>query len=138
MRNTPPTLLRCFLFGVDLDHQVSDESGPAGLVRRSYASTRIPVEVLVKRDQVMPGRIALKPLERTEDRAAAVAVEEDSNQPARDLVGDLIERHQLSRSGRTLDGEIAAEVAVINPQSFDQQVVDGHPYRPSPVGVAAE
>src|ERR1700745_3691943 len=98
----------------------------------------VPVEVLVERDEVVPRWIVLKPLVPTEDGPAAVAVEEDPDQAASDLVGDLIERHHLSGPGRALDLELLTEIAVVDPQRLYQQVVDGHPDRPSPVRVAAE
>src|SRR5438067_8396067 len=44
------------------DDQVGDEAGPPGLVRGSEAGAGVAVEVLVERDQVVPGRVLLEEL----------------------------------------------------------------------------
>ncbi len=66
------------------DDQVGDEPRPAGLVRRAEAGAGVAVEVLVERDQVVPGRVALEQLVAAEDRPPPVrALEEDPGQPRR-------------------------------------------------------
>src|SRR4029077_19718342 len=105
--------------------ELADESCPACLMGGADAHPGVAVEILVKRDQVVPGGVVLKPLVSTEHGAAAVAVEEDPDQPARDLVGDLIERHHLPGPGRALDLELLTEIAVVNAERFDEQVVNG-------------
>src|SRR5581483_12197645 len=119
--------------------QVRDEPRPAGLVRGAEARAGVAVEVLVERDQVLPGGVARRQAIGAEHRARAVlAAQEERDEPARQLVGDLREVQLHAGAGRALDREAGAEEAVVDAQDLDQEVVDRHPDRPSPVRVAPE
>ena len=97
------------------DDQVGDEPRPARLVRRAEPGAGVAVEVLVERDQVMPGRVALEQLVRRRRPAASrpSPLEEQAGQPACELVRDLRERQLAARPGRELDAEGIAEKAVV-------------------------
>jgi hypothetical protein len=72
------------------DH-IGDQPGPAGLVRRTQASTIIAVEVLVEEQIVAPPRIGLHPLRVAEARPSSVLVdEEDRHQALPEIRGDDI------------------------------------------------
>src|SRR5207247_3396929 len=97
------------------------------------------VEVLVEQEIVAPVRVLLKLPGPPVDRPPALAVpQEDAGQPARDLLGDLIEGHLPTGARGTFYGEIIPIVTVVLLQGPDDQAVDGHPDRPAPVGVATE
>src|SRR5581483_12455965 len=100
---------------IPVEDQVRDQAGPAGLMRGAEPGTRVAVEVLVEEDQVAPGRVLLREPAVAEHRPAAVLVaQEQLHEPARELVGDLAERHQLPGSGRALDLELRAEIALVD------------------------
>jgi hypothetical protein len=87
------------------DH-VSDQSGPACLVRRTKASTVVAVEVFVEEQVVAPPRVALDPLRVAEARPSSVAVDQEyRHQALPDIGGDDIKRDADSRSGRVFDGQ---------------------------------
>src|SRR3712207_7361797 len=81
------------------------------MIRRPPRSTLFPyttlfrsgvtVEVLVERDAVAPVRVALESLLVAENRPSPIRVaQEDPDQPAGQLVGDLVEREVPTRAGR--------------------------------------
>src|SRR6185503_12263438 len=89
--------------------------------------------------EIVPLRVRLKEVDVAKyGSAAAVVLQEDARQPARDLLGDFPERQQSTRSGRTLDLVGVAEVMMKLLQRLDDQEVDGEPDRAAPVRVAAE
>ena len=92
----------------------------------------------MERDELVPSRIELKALVWAEHRTPAVGVDKDPYQPSRDLIRHLIEIQLVARPGRAFDPEPWTEVAVVNPERLDEKVVDRHPDRAAPVGVAAE
>ena len=72
-------------------------------------------------------------------RAPAVRVEQKQTQkPALELRGDLMQIRLFARSGRQFDRQIIAEEVVEMPERLDREEVEGKPNRPPPVGVAAE
>src|SRR5262249_57313866 len=72
-------------------------------------------------------------------RAAAIgAGQEYADQPARELLGDLAERHHPPRSRRALDGERGDVEVMVALERLDEQPVHGEPDRTAPVRVAAE
>src|SRR5581483_5345098 len=119
--------------------QVGDEPRPTRLVGGAETGTRLAVEVLVERDQVVPRGVALEEVVASEDRPRSVgALHEDRDEARRELVGHLLERQMPAGASRALDDEVVAEVAVVHPQRLQQEVVDGEPNRSAPVRVAAE
>src|SRR5207248_5343805 len=64
--------------------------------------------------------------------------QEDGGEAPRELGRHLREVELRSRSGGKLYREAIAEIVVKLLQGFDEQVVDGEPDRPAPVGIAAE
>ena len=53
-------------------------------------------------------------------------------------MGDLIDGHEFSRTGRAFDFEIIAVVVMKFLQRLDEQEIHRHPDRPAPVGIAAK
>ena len=49
---------------LQIQDQVDDQRGPPGLVRGAQPGAGVAVEVLVERQQVVPGRVALEQLAR--------------------------------------------------------------------------
>src|SRR6058998_1470091 len=120
-------------------HGAGDDARPSRLVARAEAGPVVAVEVFVEQEIVAPVRVLLKLARSPVDRPPALAVpQEDAGQPARDLLGDLIEGHLPPGARGTFYGEIIPIVTVVLLQGPDDQAVDGHPDRPAPVGVAAE
>ena len=76
---------------------------------------------------------------RASERTRAVRVSKpELDQAIRKLVRDLIQRQVVTRAGRTFDLEIVAVVMMKLLERFDQEIIDRHPDRAAPVGVAAE
>src|SRR5262245_50836491 len=106
---------------------------------RAEAGARLPVEVLVERDEVAPERIALESLHAAEHRATAVRpTQEDPREAARELHRDVPEIHAPARSRRARDLEPLAQEPVELLERLDEEVVHGEPDRATPVRVAAE
>src|SRR6266540_4103129 len=115
-------------------HGAGDDSSPSRLVARAEAGPVVAVEVLVEQEQVAPVRVLLKLARPPVDRPPALAVaEKDAGQPARDLLGDLIQGHAPTGARGTFDRELVAVVTVVVYQGTDDQRVDRHPDRPAPV-----
>ena len=85
-------------------------------------------EVLVLHERLIPMQRSL----------SVLVLHEDPAQPPAELACDVIEGHELARSGRALDLEVVAVVVVKLLQRLDQQIVRGKPDRSAPVRVAAE
>src|SRR5262245_21283180 len=99
----------------------------------------VAVEVLVKQDEVAPIRVLLELSSSPVYRPATVLVpHKDASQPARDLLGHLVQRHSVPITRRTFDREVIAVIHVVLQQRPDDQRVHGHPVWPSPIRVAAE
>ena len=106
---------------------------------RAQTRAVIAVEVFVEEDQVAPVRILLKLPRAPVNRAAALIVSlEDGGEPARDLLGHLVQMHLPPGAGRTFDREFIAVIDVVLQQRPQDQPVHRHPDRPPPVGIAAE
>src|SRR5262249_13413086 len=112
---------------------------PAGLMAGSESGSVITVEVLVEEHQVAPVRIILKlggaAIYWT---TTIIPAQEDVSQAARYLFCYLEQIHLTTRTGRTLNDKVVAVVGVVLQQRADDQTIDWHPDRPSPVGVAAK
>src|SRR5438552_2085117 len=120
-------------------HELGDEARPARLVAGPEPGAGVAVEVLVEEDEVPPVRIGLKLVDTTEDRPPPILItDEDAGEPAGQLQADLPERHEsvTARGAGHLEA-VAVEVIELL-ERLDQEVVDGKPHRPAPVGVAAE
>src|SRR6266508_3105324 len=92
-------------------HGPGDDPGPSRLVARADTGPVVPVEVLVEQEIVGPERVLLKLARSPVDRPPAVAVtQEDAGQPARDLLGDLVEVHPPPGARGTFDRELIAVV----------------------------
>src|SRR5439155_7331207 len=73
-------------------HQARYDARPPGLMTRAQTRAVIAVEVFVEEDQVAPVRILLKLPRAPVNRAAALIVSlEDGAEPARDLLGHLVQ-----------------------------------------------
>ena len=71
------------------EDQVDDQAGPAGLVGGAEALAGIAVEVLVERQQVVPGGVVLEQCSSPKTGRRPSLVEEDAHQPPRQIVGEL-------------------------------------------------
>src|SRR5215471_10677381 len=156
MCNTPLATLRLYLYlghsrhfaefknllgvgGRKQMHAAGDDTGPAGLMAGAEAGAVVAVKVLVERQVITPVWVLLKRAGTPVDWPSAMVVpQKDADQPALDLLGDLIQIHLSARARGTFDREIIAVISVILQQAPDDQGVDGRPDRSAPVGVAAE
>ena len=120
------------------DH-VGDQAGPPGLVEGADRGAVVAVEVLAEDQVVLPGRIGLHLLGPAEAGPPPVRVPgEQRDQPVLQVGDDQVQGEPLARAGRVLDLEVIAVEPVVALEGFDHQVVDRHPDRAAPVGVAAE
>src|SRR5438067_6433261 len=79
----PGTTAMAFIGLSTLLKQLGDERGPSGLMAGADRRARVAVEVLVKRNQIVPVRIALEQVDAAEHRTPAVSVvEEDPREAA--------------------------------------------------------
>ena len=116
-----------------------DEGRPPGLVASPAPPPRISVEVLVEEDQVLPEGVALVQLGVPMARPSSGLVRhEEPGQATGQFETDFVQSHDLPRSSRTLHLEVFSVVEVVALQGLDEEVVDTHPYRTSPVAVAPE
>src|SRR5262249_15811911 len=135
----PGTTAMAFMGFSTLLQQLGDQRGPSGLVARADRRAGVAVEILVKRNQIVPVRIGLKTRVVAEDRPAADRIlQEDSRQPPRQLGRHLAERQHPAGTGRDLDPIVVAEIVMELLQRFDDQEIDWKPDRSAPVRVAAE
>src|SRR5581483_8954278 len=82
-------------------NQLGDQARPAGLMARAEARAVVAVKVFVERDVVVPVRVGLELLRAAEDRTpAARVVVEDADEPPREFLRHLPERHLLPGTGR--------------------------------------
>src|ERR1700722_6266665 len=120
-------------------HTGGCQGSPAGLMTCACSSSGVTTEVLAKDNEVSPMRVV--------DVAAFVTVrwasilgipQEESDQPAGNLLLHLLKRKHGATSTRTLDPEAFAIDRVVALQSIQKQDVHREPYGSSPVAVAAE
>src|SRR5215831_15309997 len=120
-------------------HAAGEDTGPAGLMASTEAGAIVAMKVLVEREVIAPMWILLKRAGTPVDWPPAMIVpQKHADQPALDLLGDLIQIHLSARARGTFDREITAVIGVILQQAPDNQGVDRHPDRSAPVGVATE
>src|ERR671925_1782990 len=128
----------CPLFA-RLLQQLGDEAGPPRLVAGADAGTAVAVEVFIEKHEVAPMRITGEALDAAVDWATPVRVaQEDPREPARQLGGDLGERHHVARARRELDLQLAAVEMIEALQRLDDEEVHWKPDRSPPVGVPSE
>src|SRR5262245_42301518 len=119
--------------------QLGDDAGPARLVARADAPTRVAVKVFVEQHEVAPMRIGVEHVGVAVHRTTALAVaQEDTGDAPRELGRNLAERHEVARAGRVLHLDVAAKEVVKALQRLDEQEIHREPDGPAPVGVAAE
>src|SRR5580704_12423290 len=115
-------------------HTPGDDACPSSLVARAESSTVVTVEVFIEQQEVAPVWVTLKFLGVPVDRSPFVhAAEKNAVQPSRELFRNLVQVQLVSRARRAFDGEIIAVIHVVHQECSDDEPVDGHPYRPSPV-----
>src|SRR5215831_11997500 len=119
--------------------QFRDDTGPSRLMRRADAAAAVAVEVLVEVQVVAKLAVVLHlGIQRVDLTHAGRVLQKDSRETVRQLLGDLIDGHKMSRAGRTLDLETVPVVVVKLLKRLDDQEVDGKPHRTAPIGVASE
>src|SRR6266436_4267203 len=105
------------------------------------ANTRavVSMEILVEKYQVAPERIALKIFHRARKRPPAVlSADKDMPEPFRDLTRHLPQIRVPVRTCRAWHLEIFPIIVVKFLQRFDQQIIDRHPDRPTPIRISTE
>ena len=124
---------------VQLFDTVDYQRRPAGLMAGTKTFTGFAVKVFVEQNQIAPMRIVGKTIQLGQAWATIrFAAHEQSRQPQIEFMGHLAEVHHLARTGGAFDLEVVAVKMVIPLERFDQQIIDGKPDRPSPVGIAAK
>src|SRR6266849_2252936 len=94
--------------------EVGHQTGPSCLVSCSKAGSVVGVEVLVEQEVVLPGWVALKPVDPSKARPAAVRTgQEDRGQTAAQVAGDCVQRQVPSGSCGVLDYEVVAKELVV-------------------------
>src|SRR5215470_14419088 len=93
--------------------QLGHQSGPTGLMARSYARTIVAMKVFIKWNEVPPLPIVLKefliPTHRT---APITSAQKDTDQPPRDLRGHLPQVGFCPRMRRALHFEVLTIIMV--------------------------
>src|SRR5215469_18633596 len=100
----------------------------------TYTSARVPMEVLVKKNELVPIGIRLKFLNSSIDRPFAFLIsQENLRKPTRKFGCDIPQREHVSGPCRELNFEIVAKVMMELLQRFYEQKIDRKPDRPTPV-----
>src|SRR5262249_44482573 len=108
--------------------EFGDQPGPSGLVRGPDASAGVTVEVLVEVQVVAELGVRLELwIERVHLPLAGGVLQEDSDEPVRELLGHLIDREKAARAGRAFDAKAVAVVVVELLQRLDDQQIDRKP-----------
>src|SRR5262245_51359177 len=124
---------------MQLADQVGDQGAPSRLVRGAETAAGVAIVIFVEQEVVLEVRIGLHLLVAAEDRSPSVAVApEDVDQAAPQLVGDLFQRLLPAGPDRAFDAKLVAVELVELVQALDDQIVERHPDRTAPIGVAAE
>ena len=106
---------------------------------RAEARTVVSVEVLEERDVVPPPGIGLQHVHLAMARAAPVgSAQEQRDEAAAQILGTVTGVEHLTAPGGVLDADGVAHGAGVALQAAQHDVVDGHPDRAAPVGVAPE
>jgi len=103
------------------------------------APTIIGVKVFKEEEIIFEMRIGRQFGMALEHGALAVCADEKKRgDPARQLVGYGFEGEHLARTRWAFDEEIVAIIVVKLADGFDEEKVDRHPDRASPIGISAE
>src|SRR5215469_6512171 len=105
----------------------------------TYTSASVRMEVLVKKNELVPIGIRPEFLNAPIDRPLAFLIpQENLRKSARKLGGDIPQREHVSGPCRELNFEIVAEVMMELLQRFYEKKIDRKPNRPAPVGIATK
>src|SRR4030095_6421360 len=97
------------------------------------------MKVFVERNEIAPIGISLKSFRSAENSTSLVVItQENPRQPLRDLTGDFPKRQHLTRTDRTFDFEVFAEVMMKLLERFDHQIVQRKPDRTTPIRVTTK
>src|ERR1035441_4772215 len=97
------------------------------------------MEIFIEQYVILPLRIGLEFLRTSVHRSPPRLVsQEDPFQPIGYFTGDFEQVHQIAGTSRTLNFEIVTVVKIERHQRADQECVNRHPDRTTPVGVTAE
>src|SRR6266403_2825251 len=99
----------------------------------------VTVEILVKRDEILPVRVGLKFLRAAENRPAAVFVaEKNPRESMGNLTRDFPEVEHLAGPCRALDLVAVTKKEMKFLQRFNEQKIHWEPDRSAPIGIAAK
>src|SRR6516162_6561591 len=126
-------------FAVVPQDQVREQPGPAGLVRGPEPLAGFGVEILIKEEKIAPVWIG-------EERGLGLHGGNDATRPRpvdighpfRYQVRDAVEGEAPASEARHGKSELIAKEAVELLDGLDQHVIHRQPYRPAPIGIAAE
>src|SRR5438445_12029607 len=106
---------------------------------RPKPSAVVPMEIFVEQNIIFPVLIFLKLLGSAIDGPPTIGIaEENTRQPASELLCYLEQGHVFPRARGTFDLEVIAVVLVEVQQTPDQYTIHRHPDRTAPVGIAHE
>src|SRR5437667_2735950 len=104
-----------------------DQPCPAGLMAGSVAASVIAVEIFMEEQELVPLRVTLEFFVGAKDRTAAFAVlQEDRDEPFRQIQRHFPERLHPAGSRGALHFEVIPKIVVELLQQFDHQEVDRH------------
>src|SRR5439155_10560490 len=117
----------------------SDEAGPAGLMAGADAGAIVAMKIFVKKNEVLPVRIALKEFQPSCHWAPPVlSPQENMGEPPGNFGGHLPEVAFGGGMRGALHFEVFAVVVMIFLERLDQEIVDRKPDWPAPVRISAE
>lgn len=120
-------------------NQLRDQPSPAGLMRGPESAAGIAVEIFMEQMPLAIAQGIEAAAGSARERPFAVGISRpEVDQPVRQVVRDLVQRHELAGSGGAFHFEIVAVVVMKLLQRFDKQIINRKPYRPAPIRVPAE
>src|SRR5476649_1233103 len=120
-------------------HEIGNQCSPACLVTGSAAAPGISVKVFAKQKQTLPVRVFSVAALAAIARAVTGSVRQKKPlQTTREIARGLAKSHPLSRTRGEFNAQALPIEQMIDTQRFEDEVVDGEPYRSAPIGVAAE
>lgn len=120
-------------------NEADDEGGPTGLVGCTQSLAGLGVEVFVKKEMVIPERIASMWVMGSDKEARTIRPgHEEFDKAFAEIDGDFAKGHLFSRTCGILDGEIIPVEVVVALQRLDEDEVGGEPDGPAPVGITAK
>src|SRR5215470_16053156 len=101
---------------------------------RAAAAAGVAVKVLVEQDEIAKVRIlGIAPLVPVARAAPGGVGQEETRQPAAEIVGGVEQAHAPAKSGGQLDEQVVAVEVVVPLQRLDQEIIEGKPHRAAPV-----